>query len=134
MSATTTSAPARARVNASARPSPRDPPVTSATRPERSISIATWQEYFLRNHEALDLTGPLVDLEQLRVAHQFLHRILLDVSVAAEDLHGVGCDLHRRVGRETLREGGVERRLAAEALVEHPGRLPAEQARGFDLR
>ena len=36
----TTSAPARASVSASIRPSPRDPPVTSATRPERSISIA----------------------------------------------------------------------------------------------
>ena len=33
MSAMTTSAPARASVSASARPSPREPPVTSATRP-----------------------------------------------------------------------------------------------------
>src|SRR5262245_29903865 len=41
MSAITTSAPARASVSASARPSPREPPVTSATRPERSISSAT---------------------------------------------------------------------------------------------
>src|SRR5919204_4194120 len=41
MSAMTTSAPARASVSASARPSPREPPVTSATRPERSISSPT---------------------------------------------------------------------------------------------
>src|SRR4051812_32028709 len=40
MSAIATSAPARASVSASARPSPREPPVTSATRPERSISRA----------------------------------------------------------------------------------------------
>ncbi len=40
MSAIATSAPARASVSASARPSPREPPVTSATRPERSISTA----------------------------------------------------------------------------------------------
>src|SRR5712691_8143885 len=40
MSAIATSAPARASVSASLRPSPREPPVTSATRPERSISIA----------------------------------------------------------------------------------------------
>src|SRR5437764_1056494 len=43
MSAIATSAPARASVSASARPSPRDPPVTSATRPDRSISSATHQ-------------------------------------------------------------------------------------------
>jgi hypothetical protein len=39
----TTSAPARASVSASARPRPRDPPVTKATRPERSISSAISQ-------------------------------------------------------------------------------------------
>src|SRR5947207_4293725 len=103
MSAIATSAPARASVSASARPSPRDPPVTSATRPERSISIATWQEDFLRDHEPLDLGGALVDLEQLRVAHQLLDRVLLDVAVAAEDLDRVGRDLHRGVGGEALR-------------------------------
>src|SRR5436189_4947983 len=43
MSAIATSAPARASVSASARPSPRAPPVTSATRPDRSISSVTHQ-------------------------------------------------------------------------------------------
>src|SRR6266542_3125547 len=90
MSAIATSAPARASVSASARPSPREPPVTSATRPERSISIATREEDLARDHEPLDLRGALVDLEQLRVAHQLLDRIFLHVAVAAEDLHGVG--------------------------------------------
>src|SRR2546421_1557069 len=70
MSAMTTSAPARARVSAWARPSPRDPPVTSATRPERSTSIATRhrgatrQEDLAANHQPLDLRRALVDLEQ----------------------------------------------------------------------
>src|SRR5436305_12159134 len=120
MSAMTTSAPARASVNASARPSPRDPPVTSATRPERSISIVTRQEYFFGDHEALDLRGALVDLEELRVAHQLLDRVLLRVAVAAEHLHRVRRHLHRRVGGEALCERRVECRLAAVALVEHP--------------
>src|SRR5436190_5861621 len=40
MSASATSAPARASVSASTRPSPRDAPVTRATRPPRSISRA----------------------------------------------------------------------------------------------
>src|SRR5204862_3443892 len=103
MSAMTTSAPARASVSASARPNPRDPPVTSATRPERSISIATRQEDLFGDHEPLDLRGPFVDLEQLGVAHQLLDRVLLDVAVAAEDLDGVGRHFHRRVGCEALR-------------------------------
>src|SRR3954471_7011789 len=129
MSAITTSAPARASVSASARPSPREPPVTNATRPPRSISIATngsligrRHEELFRDHEPLDLRGALVDLEQLRVAHELLDRVLLDVAVAAEDLHGVRRRLHRHVGGEALRERRVKRRLAAPALVEHPGR------------
>src|SRR5579872_3950562 len=98
MSAIATSAPARASVSASARPSPREPPVTTATRPERSISTATRQEYFLGDHEPLDLRGALVDLEELRVAHELLDRVLLDVAVTAEDLHRVRRHLHRHVG------------------------------------
>src|SRR6266571_510786 len=97
MSAMATSAPARASVSASARPSPRDPPVTSATRPDRSISIGTREEDLLRDHEPLDLRGALVDLVQLRVPHQLLDRVLLHVAVTAEDLDGIGGDLHRRV-------------------------------------
>src|SRR6188472_272614 len=108
MSASTTSAPALARASASARPRPRELPVTSATRPERSISIATREKYLPGDDQPLDLRGPLVDLEQLRVAHQLLDRVLLDVAVAAEDLDGVGGDLHRRVGGEPLRERGLQ--------------------------
>src|SRR5437016_8104624 len=126
MSAIATSAPARASVSASARPSPREPPVTRATRPERSISIATRQEDFLRDHESLDLRRALVDLEQLRVAHQLLDRVLLDVPVAAEDLHGVRRDLHRGVCTEALSERRIER--GALTLVDQPRRLPREQA------
>src|SRR3989304_3222078 len=108
MSAITTSAPARASVSASARPSPRDPPVTSATRPDRSISsaiyppfsslvamlVAAREEDLLGDHEPLDLRAALVDLEELRVAHQLLDRVLLDVAVAAADLDGVRRHLH----------------------------------------
>src|SRR5215207_3793461 len=118
MSATTTSAPAPASVSASARPSPREPPVTRATRPLRSISRLTWEKYLPYDHEPLDLRGPLVDLEQLRVAHELLDRVLLDVPVAAEDLDGVGGHFHRRIGGEPLRVGRLERRPLA--LVEQP--------------
>src|SRR5687767_11308354 len=113
MSAIATSAPARARASASARPRPREPPVTRATRPERSISIATGQEYFLGDDEPLDLRRALVDLEELRVPHQLLDRVLLHVAVAAEDLDRVGRHLHRGVRREPLRERGLQRRALA---------------------
>src|SRR5262245_53366516 len=133
-SRTATSAPARARVRACMRPSPRAPPVTRAIRPERSISIVTRKQQLARDHEALDLGRSLVDLEERRVAHELLDRELLDVPVAAEDLDGIGRDLHARVRREALRHRRVEGRPAAVADVEHPARLPDEQARGLDLR
>src|SRR5262245_50035101 len=109
MSAIATSAPARASVSASARPSPREPPVTSATRPERSMSsgivgtlVAAREKDLLGDHEPLDLRSALVDLEELRVAHELLDRILLDVAVAPEDLNRIRRDLHRRVCRKPL--------------------------------
>src|SRR5258705_4342543 len=131
MSASTTSAPACASARASARPSPRELPVTSATRPETSTSIATREKYLPGDHQALDLRSALVDLEQLRIAHQLLDRVLLDVAVAAEDLDGIGRDLHRRVGCEALRVRRLQRR--ALALVEQPRGLPGEQPRRLDL-
>src|SRR6201997_5400350 len=89
------------------------------------------EEDLLRDHEPLDLRRALVDLEQLRVAHQLLDRVLLDVAVAAEDLDGVRWYLHSGVGGEPLREGRVKRRVPTEALVEHPGGLPAQETRGL---
>src|ERR687895_875206 len=109
MSAITTSAPARTSVSASTRPIPRDPPVTSATRPERSISSATREKYLARDHQSLNLRRSLVDLEQLGVAHELLHRVLLDVAVSAEDLDRVGRHLHGRVCGEALGKRRVER-------------------------
>src|SRR6266536_6362156 len=57
-----------------------------------------------RDHQPLNLAGSFVDLQDLRVAHQLFHRILLDVPVAAEHLDGVDRGLHRRVGAEGLGE------------------------------
>src|SRR6266567_4963769 len=50
------------------------------------------------DHHPLDLVRPLDDLQCLRLPHEPLGREILDVAVAAEYLHGVGADLHRRVG------------------------------------
>src|SRR5262245_60651393 len=41
------------------------------------------------DHEALDLAGALPDLGQLRVAHEPLNLVFLDVAIAAVDLDSV---------------------------------------------
>src|SRR5206468_3682944 len=76
--------------------------------------------HLARDHEPLDLLRSLVDLGDLRVAHEALGRVLLDVAVATEDLHGVGRHRHRDVAalqlrhRRRLRELGV-----VDAVVHH---------------
>lgn len=48
--------------------------------------------------DAVHLVGPLVNLRQLGVAHQFFHQVTLDIAIAAVDLNGVGGDPHGRIG------------------------------------
>src|SRR2546425_12464541 len=50
--------------------------------------------HLARDHEPLDLLRALVDLGDLRIAHEALGGVLLDVAVAAEDLDGLGRDRH----------------------------------------
>src|SRR4051812_8269790 len=90
------------------------------------------QQHLAGDYQTLDLGRALVELHDLRVAHQLLDGVLLDEAVAAVDLHGVSCDLHRRVCREALRVRRDER--VALALVEQEGRVPRHQARGMNLR
>src|SRR2546421_4516979 len=60
------------------------------------------QQNLARDHEPLDLRRALVELHDLRVAHQLLDRVLLDEPVAAVDLDGIDGDLHRGVRGEAL--------------------------------
>src|SRR6266545_7043892 len=101
MSAMTTSAPARPSVSASSRPRPREPPVTSATRPDRSISSA-----ILAHHDAMQ-----PDLPSGTVTFLFT-----DVAGSTKLLHELGAEAyaqalgeHRRILREAFNaHGGVE--------------------------
>src|SRR6266849_5387296 len=68
----------------------------------RSLSSGKLSEQLAGDHQPLDLRGPFVNLDQLGIPHQLLHGELLDVAVAAVDLHRVGGDPHRGVGGETL--------------------------------
>src|SRR5690242_19403635 len=80
------------------------------------------QQRLARDDQALDLRGALVELHDLRVAHELLDLVLLDEAVAAEDLHRVGGDLHRGVGGEALGVRGLDR--VALALVEQHRGVP----------
>src|SRR5690606_33690020 len=53
-------------------------------REDRSLVLG---EHVLGDDHPLDLRGALVDLQDLRVAHQLLDRVVLHVPDAAEDLH-----------------------------------------------
>src|SRR5881397_3618031 len=74
----------------------------------RRLVDAAGHEDLARDHEALDLRRALVELHDLRVAHQLLDRVLLDEAVASVDLDGVDGDLHRGVRGEALGVRGLE--------------------------
>src|SRR5260221_3050338 len=56
----------------------------------------------LGHHDALDLIRALVDLRDLGVAHESLHRKVLREARSAEQLDAVGRHLHRDIGRAAL--------------------------------
>src|SRR2546421_819293 len=96
---------------------------------------ALFLDHLTRDHEPLDLVRPLVDLRDLRVPHHPLDRVLLHVAVAAEDLYGIGRDLHRHVRAVELRHRRDLRQLrAVGAVVDQLPALVEEPARGFALR
>ena len=66
-----------------------------------------------RDDHALDLRGALVDLEDLGVAHQLLHRVLGVEAVAAKDLNSVRGALVGDVAGKRLGDGRVVGVLAA---------------------
>src|SRR5437867_76437 len=95
-----------------------------------------------RDDKPLDLRRALPDLVDLGVPKPLLDWVLLDVPVAAENLDGVGRDLHRHVGGVALGHrslGALERgsrgrtvcaRLAAEAVVERNVAVLKDDLRG----
>ena len=84
------------------------------------------------DHHALDLVGALVDLQHLRVAHHPLGREVLEVAVAAEHLHRLGGDAHRRVGGLHLRHRG-ELGQPRVVLVDRGRGLEGQRPRGGDV-
>src|SRR5215472_589041 len=78
------------------------------------------------NHP-LDLVGALDNLQHLGLAHEALDTEVLDVTVAAEHLHGIGGDLHRGVAGKQLRHRGLLPVRQAGVLA--PGRGQVERPR-----
>src|SRR5918994_7983300 len=62
-----------------------------------------------RDHHLLHLVGALADREDLGVAVEAADGVLLDVAVAAVDLHGLLRAAHREPARLELRLRGRER-------------------------
>src|SRR5437667_11998702 len=75
------------------RPPPARPPSADRRQEERAALTG----HLAGDHEALDFLRALVDLRDLRVAHEALDGVLLDIAVAAEDLDGLGRRVHRDV-------------------------------------
>src|SRR3954453_11339653 len=59
-----------------------------------------------RQHNALDLAGSFADLEDLGVAVEAADGRLVDIAVAAVNLHGVARRVDRGLRRVQLRHGG----------------------------
>src|SRR5271167_4332098 len=104
----------RAAKSAAGRPSARGRPceltITHTLESENAPRASATSGYFssrelnvllqqrARHHHALDLVRALIDLGDLGVAHHPFNREVLRVAGAAEQLHGVGGDLHRDIG------------------------------------
>src|SRR5918994_7451792 len=71
-----------------------------------------------RDHHLLHLVGALADREDLGVAVEAADRVLLDVAVAAVDLHGLLRRAHREPTGLQLRLGGSERERPSRVLLE----------------
>src|SRR5262245_56646786 len=95
------------------------------------MAILALQELASDDH-ALDLVGSFVDLHDLGLAHETLHRKLPRVADPTEDLHGIGSHLHGAVGREALGHRRLQHGRGYSA-VHQLGHVVNHQARGVDL-
>src|SRR5918992_4338632 len=83
------------------------------------------------DHHLLDLIGALADGEDLRVAVEAADGVLLDVAVAAVDLHRLLGRAHRQAARLQLRLRRRQAEGAAGVLLAR--RLVGQEPGGLDL-
>src|SRR5581483_7996533 len=88
---------------------------------------------FARNDNAHDLVRAFENLMHARIAHETLERMVLEITVTAEDLLRLDADSKPRVGREALGHGGKRGGVMSRG-VELRGGKTDHQARGDQLR
>src|ERR1019366_739199 len=100
--------------------------------PRPPLGAETSSQQGLRDDDALNLVGPLVDLGDLRIAEVALDREVLRVPVATEQLDRVDRHAHCGVRREGLRGSAeVRERALRVAGVNDRARPVDERARGL---
>src|SRR5713101_486091 len=72
---------------------------------------------------AMDLVGALPDLGDLGVAEQPLDPVILDVAIAAMELHRLGGDAHREIGGAHFQHRGFDGDVGG-AAVDEAGDMP----------
>src|SRR5690625_3631477 len=96
-----------------------------------SCGIAAWLllKYVARNYYALNFVRTFVNLVQLHVAHELLHRVFIHVAVATKYINRFLRGVKRHVGRVRFRNCSS---LAVwPAAVGRPSGVPRLPARGF---
>src|SRR5260370_29788252 len=85
------------------------------------------------NHHALNFAGAFADGAELRVTVKFLDGIILDETVASEDLHRFVRDTYSDFAGVKFGHAGLFRE-ALTLLIREPRRVVAKMTRCFDLR
>src|SRR6266853_4133377 len=96
------------------------------------VERSTLVENLTCNDHALNFAGTFADGAEFGVAIEFLYRVVLDETVASENLHRFVCDAHADFAGIELRHAGFFREARA-FLIGKPRRVIHEMAGGFDL-
>src|SRR5262245_36168472 len=127
----TTSAPASSRLSLIPRPTPRPPPVTIATRPERSIDSATSEPDRARDALAVPRGGAEQRLRGARALEVEMGIVFPREADAAEDLDRLGRAVVVGLAAIGLRERGRDREIRS-VLRRGARRVVGRRTRGLD--
>src|SRR6266851_6547151 len=87
------------------------------------LCASTTRNKAAANQLAMDLVGAFPDLGDLGVAQQPLDPVILDVAIAAMELHRLGGDAHREIGGAHFQHRGFDGDVGG-AAVDEAGDMP----------
>src|SRR5712692_5671474 len=93
--------------------------------------LSTTSDQFSRDDDALNMTGPLVDLQPLDVTVVALNGVIIRIATIAVHQHRFRSCLHRGFCGKKLGNGGCFG--SRQALILHPGGMVNEQPRCFHI-